>query len=88
MIRHLGGIDPVINPARQGIRRHLDEQWRFALVADDEHSLRPEEGPLSSLTPFADFAGDRQMHRYSAILNVSVSPGLRLRATDDPPILG
>ena len=67
MIRHLGGIDPVINPARQGIRRHLDEQRRFALVADDEHSLWPEEGSFSSLTPFADFAGDRQMQSYSAV---------------------
>ena len=31
-------------------------------MANDEHPLRPEERSLSSLTPFADLAGDRQVH--------------------------
>ena len=31
-------------------------------MADDEHSLWPEERSFSSLTPFADLAGDRQVH--------------------------
>jgi hypothetical protein len=55
-------MDLAVNPTRQDVRRHLDEQRRFAIMANDEHPLRPEEGSLGSLAPAAPLAGDRQSH--------------------------